>query len=84
MTAPHVCVHQVRRRLPVEQRLGDRRGEDDDPNVLAADRPEQPERGKQLDQRAPVTVGERAAQLVGQVDFLGADRVDGRELVTGR
>jgi len=77
-------IHQFRWRLPVEQRLGDCLGQDDNPNVLAADRPEQPERGEQLNERAPVTVGERAAQLVGQVDFLRADSVDGRELVTGR
>ena len=49
--------------------------------MLAADRPEEPEHGEQLDERAAVAVGERVAQLVGEVDLLGGDRVDRRELV---
>src|SRR3954447_22494103 len=49
--------------------------------MLAADRPEDPEHREQLDEGAAVAVGERVAQLVGEVDLLGGERVDGRELV---
>ncbi len=74
-------VLELRRRLPAANRVGDRGRHGDQAGVLAADRPEGPEHGEQLDERAAVAVGERVAQLVGEVDLLGGERVDRRELV---
>ena len=77
-------VLELRRRLPVANRVGDRGRKGDQAGVLAADRPEEPEHGEQLDEGAAVAVGERVAQLVGEIDLLGGDRIDRRELVAVR
>ena len=77
-------VRQLRRRLPVANRVGHRVGQGEQPDVLAADRPELPERGQQPDERAAVAVGDRAAQFVGEVRFLGRERVHRGELVAAR
>jgi hypothetical protein len=77
-------VRQVRRGEPAADRLGDRPGQDDQPEVLAAHRPEQPEGSQQRHERVAVAVGDRGAQFVGQVGLLGADRVDRRELAGAR
>ena len=74
-------VLELRRRVPVAKRVGDRARHADQAAMLAADRPEEPEHGEQLDERGTVAVGERVAQLVGEVDLLDGDRVDRRELV---
>ena len=69
---------------PVAHRVGDRARQGDHASMLAADRPEEPEHGEQLLDEAAVAVGERVAQLVGEVDLLGGDRIDRRATGRGR